>query len=111
MIEVKSAGKKGRGMFAIAGISKGTVIEQSPYIHIPLEDFEDIEQTTLHRYWFHVNSRACAIGLGHTSLYNHSKKPNAEWFISPRTKTIKIKALRDIRKNQEITIDYGYEVK
>lgn len=114
MIEMRDAGKKGRGMFATAFIPKGTVIEQSPYIHIPSEDFEDLQHTTIQRYWFYVSGKTdkptCAIGLGHTSLYNHSTRPNAEWNILPRSKMIKIKTVRDIRKNQEITINYGYKL-
>ena len=116
MIEVKSAGKKGRGIFATQFIPKGTVIEKSPYISIPSKDFEELMTTVIRYYWFYVSGgkRAnpnCAIGLGHTSLYNHSKNPNAEWHVSSRSKTIKITTLRDIRKGQEITIHYGYEVK
>ncbi len=116
MIEVKAAGKKGRGIFATQSISKGSVIEKSPYIFIPSKDFEELMVTVIRYYWFYVrdNKRdnpSCAIGLGYTSLYNHSKTPNAEWRIFPRSKTIKITALRNIRKGQEITINYGYDVK
>lgn len=116
MIEVKDAGKKGRGIFATQAIPRGTVIEKSPYISIPSEDFEDLMTTVIRHYWFYVRggkrtNPSCAIGLGHTSLYNHSKNPNAEWHILPRSKTIKITTLRDIRKGQEITINYGYDVK
>ncbi len=115
MIKVGNAGKKGRGVFAITNISKDSIIEKSPYIHIPSKDFEDLQETIIERYWFYVSGRddraTCAIGLGYTSLYNHSKKPNADWIILPRSKMIKIIALRDIRKGQEITINYGYEVK
>jgi len=115
MIRVGNAGKKGRGMFATVNIPKGSVIERSPYIYIPSKDFEDLQGTTIERYWFYVSGRDNkannAIGLGYTSLYNHSKKPNADWVILPRSKMIKVMALRDIRKGQEITINYGYEVK
>lgn len=115
MIEVKPAGKKGRGVFATTNIPKGTVIELAHYIAIPSEDFEDIQNTVIQYYWYYVSGDKekpnCAIALGTASLYNHSKKPNAEWKILPRRKMIRIKAIRDIRKGQEITIDYGYEVK
>lgn len=115
MIRVGNAGKKGRGIFATTNIPEGSIIEQSPYIHIPSKDFEYLQETIIERYWFYVSGRndkaTCAIGLGYTSLYNHSKKPNADWIILPKSKTIKVMALRDIRKNQEITINYGYEVK
>ena len=48
-----------------------------------------------------------AIALGFGSLYNHSKKPNAEWEIKKSSHTIVFRAIKNIRKGKEITIDYG----
>jgi SET domain-containing protein len=106
---IKSAGSKGRGVFAAIAISKGQIIEIAPYIHIPAAEYDRVADTTLSNYWYGANGRACAIGLGNTSLYNHSDAPNADYAIRTRSKTIKIVALENMAVGQEICIDYGYD--
>src|SRR4051812_43778284 len=107
---VRSAGKKGRGIFARKRLNKGTIIEISPYIQIPPKDDSKLSDTVIESYWYQVKRKWSAIGLGHTSLYNHSKEPNADFSINSRRRTITIRALRPIRRDEEITINYGYEL-
>lgn len=110
VIYVKETPDKGRGVFALATFLKGEIIEVAPYIAVPAKEHNIIEQTSLNNYWYLVNGKKdCAIGLGYTSLYNHSNNPNATYFIRSKSKTIKIVASVDILANQEITIDYGYD--
>lgn len=108
-IEVKSAGAKGRGVFATASIKKGELIETSPYIEVPAKDHDVIAETMLENYWYHVRGKVRAIGLGLTSLYNHSLKPNADFRVVSVNKTVSIIALRQIKKGEEIVFDYGYD--
>ena len=106
---VKQAGSNGRGVFAATPISKGQVVEIAPYIHIPAADYDKIADTFLSNYWYGARGRACAIGLGNTSLYNHSNTPNAEYIVRSKSKTIKIVAVKNIAQDKEIYIDYGYD--
>lgn len=108
-VNVKKAGRKGRGIFAAVAISAGEVIEIAPYINIPAVDHDNIGDSILRFYWYAVGTNNVrAVGLGYTSLYNHCNKPNAMYFIRPRSKTIEIVAAKNIRAGQEISIDYGY---
>lgn len=110
-LKVKSAGKKGRGVFAQLPILKNSTIEKSPYILIPSAESNHINETILGNYWYSVDGKSTAIGLGYTSLYNHSKTPNARWIVLPKTRQIKVIALKQINKDEEVTINYGYELK
>ena len=109
-VYVGSAGKKGRGVFASKRLKSTEVIETSPYIAIPPRDDKKLTDTIINSYWFDLENRWGAIGLGLTSLYNHSTEPNAAFSISKRSRTITIKAIRPILRGEEITIDYGYEL-
>lgn len=110
-IEVRSAGTKGRGVFATHSIAKDEVIEISPVIALTADDSVIIQQTSLHAYTFanqsdHTEMQSC-LALGFASLYNHSDKPNADFTVN--SKIVIIKAKSAIKKGTEITINYGWE--
>ena len=109
-VYVGSAGKKGRGVFALKPFKKGEIIEISPYISIPPRDDKKLTDTIINSYWYELDKRNAAIGLGLTSLYNHDQSPNAAFSINRTRRTIKIKTTWNIRPNEEITIDYGYKL-
>lgn len=109
-IKINRAGSKGRGVFAKSFIKKGEILEVSPYIEIQGSDYRQIEESILMYYWYEVQSRIRAIGLGYTSLYNHSKENNADFTVLQKSKHIKIKAVKDIKKGEEIHLNYGYDV-
>lgn len=46
------------------------------------------------------------LALGYGSLYNHSKSPNAKYQISKKEKTITFTVTRNIKKDEEIYINY-----
>lgn len=109
-IEVKSAGKKGRGVFAIKPIKKGEVIEVAHYIEIPATEYKFLRKTTVNYYWYEVDGLVTGIGLGNTSLYNHSSAaPNSEFEVNKKKKKIIITALQNIKAGQEVLFDYGYD--
>jgi SET domain-containing protein len=109
-VYVASAGKKGRGVFARKKIKKGQTIESAPYIEIPPKDDKKLSGTIIESYWFEVKGKWSALGLGFTSLYNHSEKPNATFYINQKSRTIRIQSTRPIAKDEEILINYGYEI-
>ncbi len=109
-VYVGAAGKKGRGVFARKPMKNGEVIEVSPYIGIPARDDKKLTDTIINSYWFELDKKTAAIGLGLTSMYNHSEAPNAQFSINRRSRTITIKTTRRIRPKEEITINYGYEL-
>ncbi len=110
-IEIKSTRSSGRGVFVTSSIKKGEIIEISPLIVTPSFDYTKLNKTIMAYYWYEFAKRACAIGLGYASLYNHSDDNNAEFSIIKKSNLIKIKATREIKKGEEILINYGYDVK
>jgi SET domain-containing protein len=107
---VRGAGRKGRGVFALKRLKVGEVVEVSPYIELPSKDYIYCRESVINEYRFEVRGRKCALGLGHTSLYNHSEQSNADFFINSKRRTIMIKAKKFIRRGEEITINYGYKL-
>ena len=99
----------GRGIFAKSNISSGEIIERCPVIEIPTNQIPDLKKTNLINYYFmwgeDLSSGAIAFGNG--SLYNHSYEPNATFDIIIKEQIIEIKAIKDIEKDKEITINYN----
>jgi SET domain-containing protein len=106
-IEVRRMGSKGRGVFARELIRKGSVIERAPVIVIPaVEIDENPYDTVLTRYCFQWGRKSVALVLGFGSLYNHSYRPNA-YYRDLRSRVKEFIALRDIKPDEEITINYN----
>ena len=106
-VRVRSAGPKGRGVFASSPIRRGECIERSAALLIPKEEADDLLASFLAHYIFRTDQgRSYVIGLGSTSLFNHSASPNAEFSVT--RETVSVKATRDIAMGHEITVDYGW---
>jgi len=100
----------GRGIFAFANIEKGEIIERCPIIVINEDEVKLLEKSELLNYYFMwgENKEKVAICLGFGSLYNHSYEPNATYEKFPEDNLIKFVAIKDIEKNEEITVNYNY---
>jgi len=109
MIEVKRTRAKGRGVFAKVLIPAGTVFERAPLLIIPAKEVLECEHGDfLYHYVFeyHSGKNKVALALGFGSLYNHSYQPNAcHDDVGRQVK--EYRALRDIQKGEEITINYN----
>jgi SET domain-containing protein len=105
---VKST-KRGRGVFAKLNFKKGEIIEASPVIVLENSDRNFLDKTNLYNYyfWWGKDKKKAAIGLGYSSLYNHSFTPNAEYLKDLQKNTIIFKALRKIKKGEEILVNYN----
>lgn len=102
----------GRGVFARRKIKKGETIEQCPIILITEKEVPDIRKTGLHNYYFmwgdDPKNHKAAICLGFGSLYNHSYSPNATYKKLHNENLIAFIAIKDIQKDEEITVNYNY---
>jgi SET domain-containing protein len=98
----------GRGVFAKRDIKKGEVIERAPYIEVPKHDTSKLNKSIFVEYFFYFgkNKDRIALALGFGSIYNHSAKPNAKFEIKVKEMIIEFAALADIKKDQEITLNY-----
>jgi len=100
----------GRGVFARCDIKKDELIEKCPVVEVPKYDVSNVREGILVTYFFYFgkNKQRLAIALGFGSIYNHSYKPNATYKIRHKEKTIDFIALKNIKKDDEITVNYNY---
>jgi SET domain-containing protein len=100
---------RGRGVFTSENLTAGTVIEISPVIVMSSEERVLLDQTLLHDYIFFwgQDESACCVALGYISVYNHDYQSNAEYEMDFAARTIRIKVVRDIKKGEEIFINYN----
>ncbi len=110
MIKVKLTKNMGRGIFATKPIKKNTVIETNHLLIYPNDEREKCKcRMTIMNYDFEIGRNKCGIALGLISLLNHNENPNTDYIINGYKETITIKALRDIKRGEQLFIDYGYD--
>ena len=96
----------GFGVFASKNFKKDDVIEVSPFIRV-VKNVEMLQYTNLRRYVFDdYHKKSCSlVGLGFTSVYNHSNDADAEFDFTDMF--VVIQAIKNIKKGSEIFLDYG----
>jgi SET domain-containing protein len=99
----------GLGVFTGKSLKPGEIIEKAPIILINEADSHLLGSSLLYDYYFMVGSvnTPVAIGLGFSSLYNHSAPSNASYRIDIVREQIIISACRFIPAGEEITINYN----
>ncbi len=107
-VSKSSIPKAGRGVFASMLIKKDEVIEECPVFVLPKKDYPIIKKSALRNYYFMWGKTTSAICFGFGSFYNHSCKPNATYKKKIKEQTIEFLAIKDIKKGEEITVNYNY---
>lgn len=109
-IEVKRTGKKGRGVFALTDFKVGEIIENCPVINITPTERKKIEKTIFNYYIYPWRStKSGSLVLGYGSIYNHSFSPNADWKQNFKANLMVYRAIRPIKKGDEVTVNYNGE--
>ena len=106
-LEIKVIEGKGRGVFAGRNFRAEEVIEVCPGIILSAEENAKIKKTKLKEYVFNLRDDQAIIALGFGSLYNHSYEPNATFGHNIEEQFLLVKALREIKIGEEITINYN----
>ena len=99
----------GNGIFTSERIKANTIIEVSPVIVMEHAERKLLDQTLLHDYIFEWGDRKkqCCMATGYVPLYNHSYNSNCEYEMQFENETITIKTVKDIKKGEELFINYN----
>lgn len=109
-ITIKKTGKKGRGVFALKNFKTGEIVESCPVINITPTERKRLEKTIFNYYIYPWRStRSGSLALGYGSIYNHSFDPNADWKQNFKTNSMVYRAIKPIKKDEEITVNYNGE--
>lgn len=109
-VAIKRFPKKGRGVFALRNFKTGDIIENCPVLIFTPKERKHLEKTLLNYYVYPWRStRGAALVLGYGSIYNHSYSPNADWKQNFKTQSMVFRAIKSIKKDQEITVNYNGE--
>ncbi|HXK40961.1 MAG TPA: SET domain-containing protein-lysine N-methyltransferase [Candidatus Paceibacterota bacterium] len=108
-LKVKTARRKGRGVFANCSIRKREIVEVAPVIVVVSKDERRFKGLQLINYCYNWGYRGnqTALVLGFGCLYNHSYDPNVEHYGRPKRKEMVFRALRDISPGEELTHNYN----
>lgn len=109
-IEIKRTKKMGKGVYAMRDFAKGELIESAPVLTLTPTERKHLEKTVFNYYVYPWRStRSAAVALGYGSIYNHSFEPNADWKQDFRGENMTYRAIKDIKKGEEITVNYNGE--
>ncbi len=110
IVAVKRFKRKGRGVFALKSFKAGEIIENAPVLTFSPKERKHLEKTLLNYYIYPWRStRSAALALGYGSIYNHSYEPNADWKQNFKTMSMVYRAVKPIKKGEEITVNYNGE--
>jgi SET domain-containing protein len=106
---IKNIKGKGRGVFSMEDIPAHTIIEISPVIVMSAADRMHLDKTLLHDYIFEWGEKKnqCCMALGFIPMYNHSYASNCEYVMNFKKKNIFIQTVRNVKKEEELTINYN----
>lgn len=111
--EIRKSKIDNRGAFATEDIPKGTMIVEYVGEKISNEEADKREETNDERgvtYIFCLDENSCidgAVGGNESRFINHSCEPNCNYLVE--NGRIFYYSNRDIKKGEELTIDYDYD--
>lgn len=103
---------KGRGVFAARAFTAGEVVEECPVVLLR-KSYATLhkELKTIVFHWERPEGSAetLALALGYGSLYNHANPSNLRYETDEAGLVLRLIAVRDIRPDEELTINYNAE--
>lgn len=110
--DIKKSGDKTRGRYVVAtrNFKVGEIIESCPVITFTPTERKTLEKTLMAYYIYPWKStRGASLAFGYGSLINHSFEPNADWKQNFKTEAMVYRAIKPIKKGEEITVNYNGE--
>ena len=108
-LEVKKSNIHGYGVFANENINKGEVLEECHFMSIPYTTVFDKKYNQILDYGFKYpieDPSELAWPLGNGCIYNSSKNNNADWNLDLERRLFIFRAIKDIKKGEEICTYY-----
>jgi len=107
-IEMRRSSIHRWGIFAKEKILSGEILEEEPFLIIPMSPTESSSLFIDYRFNFpKQNSKYQVITFGFGCIYNHSNSPNAKWETDEENSIFIFSTIRDIEKDEEILTYYG----
>jgi len=108
-IEIRKSPISGYGVFAIEDISENEILEEIPFLTIPMDPTESSSIFIDYRFNFPQGGpwKEQTIPFGFACLYNHSEIPNATWGTDNDNRLFVFSTVKDIKKDEEICTYYG----
>jgi SET domain-containing protein len=99
----------GLGVFAAQDILQGEIIEKCPLLRLDIDEKNELFADF--RFWWTENEKRLfyVMAMGYGSFYNHSNEPNSFFFSNKETFTVDFVSTKNIKKGEEIFVDYGGE--
>jgi SET domain-containing protein len=97
----------GLGVFAARDFKKDEVVEICPYLKIYKGHMND--ECEVGDYTFEFDEESEVLVQGYGSMYNHHTSNNLDYFYEESDDMFEYIALRDIKKGEELTVNYGDE--
>jgi len=112
-IEIRKSTIHGVGVFAKKSIKKNEVLEEDPFIVLKgnWHKLPSLLQAYIYGWTKDLPDKKskAALVFGSGALYNSSPKPNADWQTNVKRNRFIFFAIKDIKAEEEIMIDYGNE--
>jgi hypothetical protein len=110
-VELRDTGTtKGRGVFALQDFRAGDVIEVCPVVifETPSDALPEVLDSLVFDWEVLANKPGTdALALGFGSLYNDDNPANMRYEAIPTEAVLRFIAVRDIKDNEELTINYS----
>lgn len=97
---------RGFGLFSSGAFKSGDIVLCEPIVVLPGKEWHHIHATALHDYYFDWKG-FMFMPLGYVCLLSHSDSPNLDWSVNKKKRLVTFTAIKDIRKGEELTFDYG----
>lgn len=113
-LKVSRSPLHGQGCFTTRELGSGEVVADARLLIFPPTETDSLFQTSLKNYLFYLRDGEpadgpfySALAMGPISFCNHSGEANCDFSLDEEAARITLTARRNLRANEEITIDYG----
>lgn len=107
-IELRRSAIHGWGVFAKDDINANEILEESPFLILPINKGESSSLFIDYRFNFPSGDwKYQVLPQGFACYYNHSEKPNAGWYTDNDNELFVFTTVKLIKKDEEILVYYG----